>query len=401
LKSRKNIVRVILSAIFAVALLASLMGCTSSSPTPTTAQPNMIDRIAANEAQVQTLTKSKADLETRLTTVESAQIKQTTKNDELQTQVKNVEKQVSTIQTGQIPANMATKDEFNSLKTQLDTTNKTIAELQKQTTDFKTQLEALKSQSTGTSPTSDGTSSTASSGMTSTMGKVTVKVTSYNGTIIPQGTYDFVGNTYSVSSINVVSGGSGYTPNNPPTIKVSGGYGSGVVATAILDDSGHVDRVTILDGGSGYLNTASGRPSIQLLNNNYGTGNTAVLSIDSSNMTLTGNTFEPTITLKITNGETFDINNLIFDITLYADNDLNSTNLVNKLKLTGSNASFRSTYADTQEFDFETSGNGLSISAGKTKYVYITPSILLKTANLDSDISFDVSVKIVDFVNAN
>jgi hypothetical protein len=56
----------------------------------------------------------------------------------------------------------------------------------------------------------------------------------------------------SVQNINVVNAGSGYTV--APTIKVSGGGGTGAAATAVIEN-GVIGIVTVTSGGSGYTTT--------------------------------------------------------------------------------------------------------------------------------------------------
>ena len=186
-----------------------------------------------------------------------------------------------------------------------------------------------------------------------------------------------------------MSGGSGY--KSTPVIRVTGGIGDGVSARAVVV-GGTVTGIIVDNGGEGYLN----RPT-QLQVSFLGGGCTVSAVAVVSTMELTDLTLDPTITIKITNGENYNISNLIFDLVLLADNDVPSSNVVNKLKLNGTNASFRNTYTDSQMFTFETSGSGITIYANTTKYIYITPSILLKNANTDGDINFDVSALLVDF----
>lgn len=54
---------------------------------------------------------------------------------------------------------------------------------------------------------------------------------------------------YTVSSIKVVNGGSGYT--TAPTVTVTGGSGAGATATATIS-AGKVSAITMMAGGSGY-----------------------------------------------------------------------------------------------------------------------------------------------------
>ena len=260
--------------------------------------------------------------------------------------------------------------------------NTRIDALDKQVKDLQDSVTKLVTASTPSKPVNTGTP-------TSTIGNVSIKVTSSSGTIIPEGTYDFAGNTYKVSTIDVLSGGSGY--KSTPVIRVTGGIGDGVSARAVVV-GGTVTGIIVDNGGEGYLN----RPT-QLQVSFLGGGCTVSAVAVVSTMELTDLTLDPTITIKITNGENYNISNLIFDLVLLADNDVPSSNVVNKLKLNGTNASFRNTYTDSQMFTFETSGSGITIYANTTKYIYITPSILLKNANTDGDINFDVSALLVDF----
>ena len=264
----------------------------------------------------------------------------------------------------------------------LITSNTRIDTLDKQVKDLQDSVTKLVAASTPNKPVNTGTP-------TSTIGNVSIKVTSSSGTIIPEGTYDFAGNTYKVSAIDVLAGGSGYT--STPIVRVTGGNGSGVSARAVVA-GGIVTGIIVDNGGDGYLN----RPSV-LQVSLIGGGCTISAAAVVSTMELTDLTLDPTITIKITNGENYNISNLIFDLVLLADNDVPSSNVVNKLKLNGTNASFRNTYTDSQMFTFETSGSGITIYANTTKYIYITPSILLKNANTDGDINFDVSALLVDF----
>lgn len=58
--------------------------------------------------------------------------------------------------------------------------------------------------------------------------------------------------TSTVSGINVLNGGDGYDPANPPTVTISGGGGSGASATAQVDDDGTVVSIVVDNPGSGY-----------------------------------------------------------------------------------------------------------------------------------------------------
>ncbi len=57
-----------------------------------------------------------------------------------------------------------------------------------------------------------------------------------------------------ISNIVVTAGGSGYNPNLPPSIRISGGGGRGARATANVDANGTVTDITINVAGSGYTN---------------------------------------------------------------------------------------------------------------------------------------------------
>lgn len=58
----------------------------------------------------------------------------------------------------------------------------------------------------------------------------------------------------SVSAVNVVSGGSGYT--SAPAVTFSGGGGTGAAATAVVTD-GVVTAVNVTNGGTGYTSAPS------------------------------------------------------------------------------------------------------------------------------------------------
>ena len=62
--------------------------------------------------------------------------------------------------------------------------------------------------------------------------------------------------TGSVTTINVVAGGSGYSTSQttPPTISITGGGGSGATAVPVVDPTtGAIDSITITNAGSGYI----------------------------------------------------------------------------------------------------------------------------------------------------
>jgi hypothetical protein len=60
--------------------------------------------------------------------------------------------------------------------------------------------------------------------------------------------YDHVG--FTIQSIELVDGGSGYIEN--PVVKIEGGFGSGAVAKAYIAN-GRVNRIQLVSGGTGYL----------------------------------------------------------------------------------------------------------------------------------------------------
>jgi len=57
----------------------------------------------------------------------------------------------------------------------------------------------------------------------------------------------------SISDIKVLKNGKGY--KLPPTVKISGGGGSGCKVKAVIDDDTKVVHFEILDGGHGYIST--------------------------------------------------------------------------------------------------------------------------------------------------
>jgi hypothetical protein len=63
-----------------------------------------------------------------------------------------------------------------------------------------------------------------------------------------------------VSSVTVTKGGSGYDPDNPPTVIFSGGAGGGMGASAdaIVSEEGKITSVIMRSGGRGY----SSKPSV-------------------------------------------------------------------------------------------------------------------------------------------
>jgi hypothetical protein len=365
-----------ISLLLILALAFTLSGCSTPTPAATTTQvTNPLDRIAAAEA--------------RLSAVETAIGKVNAPVDT---------KAITDTANNAVSTANSAKATANEAKTGIDALQKSINDQKAQLDSLNTKLTQLLATSTPTPTSSNPSNPSSSTSTTSTLGKVTLKVTSYSGTIIPQGTFDFAGNTYAVASIDINSGGSGYTI--APTFRISGGTGSGATAHAILGTgtlNTSVVSIIVDSPGSGYINTAGGRPTIEFINNSFGAGSSASFSINNLNMAFTTQTTDPTITLKLTNAESYDINNLIFDLYLNSDQELNSSNIATKMKLVGTNATFRSIYSDSQEFDFESSGNGLSILAGKTKYVYITPTITLKNVINDADVNFIVTAKIIDF----
>ena len=65
--------------------------------------------------------------------------------------------------------------------------------------------------------------------------------------------------TGSVTGITLATGGSGYSDANPPTITLTGGGGTGAMATATVVD-GVVTAIDVTDGGSGYTSA----PTVQI-----------------------------------------------------------------------------------------------------------------------------------------
>jgi len=59
----------------------------------------------------------------------------------------------------------------------------------------------------------------------------------------------------SISDIKILNNGKGY--KLPPTIKITGGGGSGCKAKAVIDDDTKIVHFEILDGGNGYISTPS------------------------------------------------------------------------------------------------------------------------------------------------
>ncbi len=76
----------------------------------------------------------------------------------------------------------------------------------------------------------------------------------------------------SVLSVTVTTPGAGYT--SPPTVTLTGGGGSGAVATAYLDGAGHVASITV-SGGTGYTSA----PAVMLSGGGFTTAATATASI--------------------------------------------------------------------------------------------------------------------------
>jgi hypothetical protein len=65
---------------------------------------------------------------------------------------------------------------------------------------------------------------------------------------------------YQVNSINVIDGGSGYDPNNPPTVTLGdpeGPNGITAEASANVNQSGQITSIDIISNGSQYLNPPS------------------------------------------------------------------------------------------------------------------------------------------------
>jgi hypothetical protein len=59
---------------------------------------------------------------------------------------------------------------------------------------------------------------------------------------------------YGLGGIKVVNGGSGYT--TPPTVQITGGGGTGAIATATVS-AGKVTTITLTSAGTGYTTTPS------------------------------------------------------------------------------------------------------------------------------------------------
>jgi hypothetical protein len=59
---------------------------------------------------------------------------------------------------------------------------------------------------------------------------------------------------YAIGSISVENGGSGYDPDEPPGVEITGGGGTGAEATATVE-AGAVSKITVTNPGSGYTST--------------------------------------------------------------------------------------------------------------------------------------------------
>lgn len=92
-------------------------------------------------------------------------------------------------------------------------------------------------------------------------------------------------NSYSVGSVTLVGGGTGYSTATPPTISFVGGGGSGAAATAQLaTTSGSVDSATLFPtnySGSGYTSA----PTVTITNPGTGTGATLKAFVAGSPVT--------------------------------------------------------------------------------------------------------------------
>ncbi len=62
-----------------------------------------------------------------------------------------------------------------------------------------------------------------------------------------------------LTGVYVEEHGSGYSPNSPPEIVISGGGGTGATVTGVVSPSGGLTGIRVLNGGSGYV---SGDPTI-------------------------------------------------------------------------------------------------------------------------------------------
>lgn len=85
-------------------------------------------------------------------------------------------------------------------------------------------------------------------------------------------TYDIGFSDYKVSSINVVSGGSGYTSNTQ--VSILNGGGSGAYAEAVVNVEGVVTSINLLEYGIGYTST----PNVIITGSGSGAEAVAVLS---------------------------------------------------------------------------------------------------------------------------
>ena len=86
-------------------------------------------------------------------------------------------------------------------------------------------------------------------------------------------------------------GGSGYSPASPPAVMITGGGGSGAVATAVVNTAGVVTQIIVNNPGSGYISA----PTIAIAAPG-GTGTTA-LAVATLASAGSGYSSAPTITI--------------------------------------------------------------------------------------------------------
>lgn len=78
--------------------------------------------------------------------------------------------------------------------------------------------------------------------------------------------------------IVVTNGGTGYDPNNPPAVAISGGSGSGATAQALVGSDGVVAWIRVVTEGTGYTST----PTVAIDPPLSGTQSTATATIQQS-----------------------------------------------------------------------------------------------------------------------